>query len=237
MKTEFLASAGVFCASYSQLALFLRLGNGVIWRGPNLGKTPSAPSPRSWLKTVTLFIIVLILTKCSFHHLFPWYNDICISYLKTLENPLENSLVPKKTSKSRWFYKWRQGRKTFAVEAGSPGSPWVWVVFHVAALKTNYGLLLLMAEILHQLIGSVSDYLQGFIYTSQVVQDFFHQQYHWSFLTFDLIAYSKLTQSIHSPIYQCTCTVPIKNISMSTYLPILICSPNPLWQTKSVSYY
>ncbi len=37
--------------------------------------------------------------------------------------------------------------------------------------------LLLMAEILHQLIGSLSHYLQGF-YTSQVVQDFSHQQYH-----------------------------------------------------------
>ena len=31
-----------------------------------------------------------------------------------------------------------------------------------------------MAEILHQLIGSLSHYLQGF--TSQVVQDFSHQQ-------------------------------------------------------------
>ena len=36
-----------------------------------------------------------------------------------------------------------------------------------------------MAEILHQLIGSLSDYLQGFngLYTSQVEQDFSHQQY------------------------------------------------------------
>ncbi len=33
-----------------------------------------------------------------------------------------------------------------------------------------------MAEILHQLIGSLSHYLLRF-YTSQVVQDFFHQQY------------------------------------------------------------
>ena len=34
---------------------------------------------------------------------------------------------------------------------------------------------------LHQLIGSVSHYLQDFdgFYTSQVVQDFFHQQYEW----------------------------------------------------------
>ena len=32
-----------------------------------------------------------------------------------------------------------------------------------------------MAEILHQLIGSLSHYLQG--YTSQVVQDFFPQQF------------------------------------------------------------
>ena len=35
-----------------------------------------------------------------------------------------------------------------------------------------------MAEILHQLIGSLSHYLQGF-YTSQVAQDIFHQQYYW----------------------------------------------------------
>ena len=34
-------------------------------------------------------------------------------------------------------------------------------------------LILLMEEILHQLIGSLPHYLQGF-----VVQDFFHQQYH-----------------------------------------------------------
>ena len=32
-----------------------------------------------------------------------------------------------------------------------------------------------MEEILHQLIGSLSHYLQGF--TFQVVQDFFHQRY------------------------------------------------------------
>ena len=39
---------------------------------------------------------------------------------------------------------------------------------------------LLMEEILHQLIGSSTHYSQVFIcfYTSQVVQDFFHQQYH-----------------------------------------------------------
>ena len=34
-----------------------------------------------------------------------------------------------------------------------------------------------MEEILHQLIGSLSRYLQGF-FTSKVVQDFSHQQYH-----------------------------------------------------------
>ena len=37
------------------------------------------------------------------------------------------------------------------------------------------GVILLMAEILHQLIGSLSGYLQG-LYIP-VVQDFFHQQY------------------------------------------------------------
>ncbi len=35
-----------------------------------------------------------------------------------------------------------------------------------------------MEEILHQLIGSLSHYLKYRIYTSQMVQDFFHQQYH-----------------------------------------------------------
>ena len=39
-----------------------------------------------------------------------------------------------------------------------------------------YIYLLLMEEILHQLIGSLTQYLQGF-FPSQVVQDFFHQQY------------------------------------------------------------
>ena len=44
-----------------------------------------------------------------------------------------------------------------------------------------------MEEILHQLVlvGSLSHYLQGFIiYTSQVVQDFFHQQYVTVFFSF-----------------------------------------------------
>ena len=35
--------------------------------------------------------------------------------------------------------------------------------------------ILLMEEILHQLIGSLPQHLQGF-FTSQVVHDFFHQQ-------------------------------------------------------------
>ena len=40
------------------------------------------------------------------------------------------------------------------------------------------GVILLMEEILHQLICSLSQYLQGFVHPrSQVVQDFFHQQY------------------------------------------------------------
>ena len=38
--------------------------------------------------------------------------------------------------------------------------------------------ILLMEEILHELIDSLSHYLQGF-YTSQVVQDFFLQQYNY----------------------------------------------------------
>ena len=33
-----------------------------------------------------------------------------------------------------------------------------------------------MEEILHQLVGSLSQYLQYKVYTLQVVQDFFHQQ-------------------------------------------------------------
>ena len=40
-----------------------------------------------------------------------------------------------------------------------------------------FWVILLMEEILHQLIGSLSHYLQGF-HTCQVVLDFFHQQYH-----------------------------------------------------------
>ena len=35
---------------------------------------------------------------------------------------------------------------------------------------------LLMEEILHQLVGNLSKYLITRFYTSQVVQDFFHQQ-------------------------------------------------------------
>ena len=44
-------------------------------------------------------------------------------------------------------------------------------------------MILLMEEILHQLIGSLSQYSQGFntFYTSQVVQDFLHQEYHIHF--------------------------------------------------------
>ena len=38
-------------------------------------------------------------------------------------------------------------------------------------------LILLMEEILHQLIDNFSDYLYTWFYRSQVVQDFFHQQY------------------------------------------------------------
>ena len=45
-------------------------------------------------------------------------------------------------------------------------------------VETLIRVLLLMEEILHQLIGSFSHYLQDFLhFTSQVVQDFFHQQY------------------------------------------------------------
>ena len=49
-------------------------------------------------------------------------------------------------------------------------------VYHGTKLKRLSIVLLLMAEILHQLMGSVSHCLYRF-YTSQVVQDFFHQQY------------------------------------------------------------
>ncbi len=133
---------------------------------------------QSWKDAFCSFSPQLIENSHSIHHcsnsnqmLFPWsisIHDIMI-YVSHIISQNSGESIGKfigfqKTSKSRWFYKWRQGRKTFAVEAGSPGSPWVWVVFHVAALKTNYGLLLLMAEILHQLNGSVSDYLQSFIH-------------------------------------------------------------------------
>ena len=38
-------------------------------------------------------------------------------------------------------------------------------------------MILLMERILHQLVGRLSQYLYTGLYTSQVVQDFFHQQY------------------------------------------------------------
>lgn len=193
VTTEFLASAGVFCASYSQLALFLRLQNGVIWRGPNLGKTPSAPSPRTRVKTA--------LIKCSW--LFPSFHDtsisMCISYLKTPENPLENSLVSKNHQKPV-VYKWRQGRKTFAVEAGSPGSPWVWVVFHAFGLE------------------------------NQTLE-----YYHCSFLIF--VSHSIFQTYPKHQVINLSMYSTYQNTNMSTYLPILICSPHPLYQTKSVFYY
>ena len=55
-------------------------------------------------------------------------------------------------------------------------------------------IILLMEKILHQLIGtrSLSHYLQGF-YTSQVVQDFFHQQ-HVSFVLFWVGSYQLLVE-------------------------------------------
>ncbi len=45
-----------------------------------------------------------------------------------------------------------------------------------------------MEEILHQLIVGFIPLFQGF-YTSQVVQDFFHQLYHHDILTFNSILY------------------------------------------------
>ena len=51
---------------------------------------------------------------------------------------------------------------------------------HRTTKKTQtifFWVILLMEEILHRLIGSLSHYLQGF-HTCHVVQDFFHQQYH-----------------------------------------------------------
>ena len=46
-------------------------------------------------------------------------------------------------------------------------------------MEVNNHNLLLMAEILHQLIGSFPIICK--VFTSQVVQDFSHQQYQWSF--------------------------------------------------------
>ena len=54
-----------------------------------------------------------------------------------------------------------------------------------------------MEETLHQLIGSLSHYLQDF-YTSQVVQDFFHQQYHEG--TFDKTLDSLPSTSYYMPL-------------------------------------
>ena len=51
--------------------------------------------------------------------------------------------------------------------------PVVVMSWKITAQKFN---ILLMEEILHQLIGSLSHYLYTRFYTSQVVQDFFHQQ-------------------------------------------------------------
>ena len=52
--------------------------------------------------------------------------------------------------------------------------PNLWTI--VASYVTNSWIILLMAEILHQLIGMFIPLCTG-LYTSQVVQDFFHQEY------------------------------------------------------------
>ena len=49
-----------------------------------------------------------------------------------------------------------------------------------------------MAEILHQLIDISSKYLYTGFYMSQVVQDFFHQQYD-SFLLFQVCLFADLS--------------------------------------------
>ena len=53
---------------------------------------------------------------------------------------------------------------------GGQNTTWTWVE------------LLLMAEILHQFIGSLSHYIFIRFHTSQVVQEFSHQQYHCGFV-------------------------------------------------------
>ena len=129
------------------------------------------------------------------------YVYLCISmYLKTPENPLENSLVSKNHQKPVVFTSDDKDAKPLQwkpVHRGVHGSGWF---FTRLALKTK-------------------------LWSTTIVL-------FWFLL---LIAYSKLTQNIKSSIYQCT--VPIKILNMSTYMPILICSPHPLYQTKSVFYY
>ena len=72
---------------------------------------------------------------------------------------------------------------------------WNWSFFENNKKRV---ILLLMEEILHQMIGSLSVPLFTGIYTSQVAQDFFHQQYYYSMnLSF---------LNIHgSRCYQCLC--------------------------------
>ena len=78
-----------------------------------------------------------------------------------------------------------------------------------------------MAEILHQLIGSLSDYLQGFVHP--VVQDFSHQRYHmWFYLVIALrkrasIHLKKLLLCFPSPVICAFCI----------FLPRCL-HPNPL---------
>ena len=56
----------------------------------------------------------------------------------------------------------------------------------ICHLLEKYHDILLMAEILHQLIGRLSHYLQGFIHAMWLAGFLNHQQYHLQLLFFEM---------------------------------------------------
>ena len=77
--------------------------------------------------------------------------------------------------------------------------------------------LLLMEEILHQLIGSLSNFLQGFC-TFQVVHDFFHQQYFQTFQRFNWQSLASLFQQLEMQQPKRTATWKLVMFHSSTFL-------------------
>ena len=67
---------------------------------------------------------------------------------------------------------------TFKCESSFTTNQWHIMNISInSAFSAKYGL---MEEILHQLLGRLSHYLQGFLHRRCKVQDFFHQPYHVS---------------------------------------------------------